>query len=438
MKKELLMTLVAFATISASAQVSVKKLPRTEFQKEALLKQNRTFTGMDAKLATYQAPTAKKNFKAIKKANEAIKLTPDYAEQTLRYIPMKMFFMVQNMYEGASHKVDGNKAYFKPYNDIDGIIEGTFVDGTNIYKEEYGADSITFKCDEPIAYYLNEKNEKVNIYLKPSDWGYNEDYTSYVVYPTEDNTFGAYYFAENDELYIPQNVVLALYEENETTPIDDYTIVGLYLIPQATCEQAMYKATISAKCYNGSDNDFERDSKVLFGDSYMLVKGVSGINPEAWVGFDFDEEDESLLYVNEDTYLCTKNFTTNNKTNTYVFSTVGMKNNGLDWGYNEEEVNERYFYYSYYSMTSNADGSYTVKSAKDTAFGEYYYTNQEDGDDVYNWYDLTINIYNEVPTSIASVKNNAKQDNVMYNLAGQRIEKLQRGINIVNGKKVVK
>ena len=62
---------------------------------------------------------------------------------------------------------------------------------------------------------------------------------------------------------------------------------------------------------------------------------------------------------------------------------------------------------------------------------------QKDGDDVYNWYDLTINIYDEVPTSIASVKNNAKQDNVMYNLAGQRIEKLQRGINIVNGKKVV-
>ena len=96
---------------------------------------------------------------------------------------------------------------------------------------------------------------------------------------------------------------------------------------------------------------------------------------------------------------------------------------------------EEYYYPSYYSLTSNDDGSYTLKSANNTAFGEYYYTNQEDGDNVYNWYDLTINIYDEVPTSIASVKNST--DNIMYNLAGQRIEKLQRGINIVNGKKVV-
>lgn len=440
MKKTLLMTFVAFATISAYAQVSAKKSPFQESQKVNILKQRSPFAGMDAKITAYQAPmahTTKKNIKSIKKADENIKLTADYSEQTWRYSSVYYGgFMVQNMYDGASHKVNGKKAYLKPYDDIEGIIEGTVEEGTNIMSEEYGADSITFRCDEPIAFYTNEKNENVNIYLRPSEYGINEDYTGYNIYPNGSNTFGAYYVAKDDILYIPDNIALALYAENETTPIDDaYTLVNLNLIPQATYELGMKKATISAKCMNGSDYDFERDSKVLIGEDYILVKGVSGINPDAWIEFDMDEEDASLLYVNENAYLCTKNFTTNDKTTTYVFSTVGMKNNGLDWGFNEETYDEEYYYPSYYSLTSNDDGSYTLKSANNTAFGEYYYTNQKDGDDVYNWYDLTINIYDEVPTSIASVKNST--DNIMYNLAGQRIEKLQRGINIVNGKKVV-
>ena len=56
--------------------------------------------------------------------------------------------------------------------------------------------------------------------------------------------------------------------------------------------------------------------------------------------------------------------------------------------------------------------------------------------DVYHW---TVT-YNEIVTGIEAVKTaeGADLENaVIYNLNGQRIDKAQKGINIVNGKKVI-
>ena len=39
-------------------------------------------------------------------------------------------------------------------------------------------------------------------------------------------------------------------------------------------------------------------------------------------------------------------------------------------------------------------------------------------------------------TGINNVANDNKRRNVIYNLNGQRLETLQKGINIINGKKV--
>lgn len=44
----------------------------------------------------------------------------------------------------------------------------------------------------------------------------------------------------------------------------------------------------------------------------------------------------------------------------------------------------------------------------------------------------------EDPTGINEVEFNFNDDDVIYNLAGQRINKMQRGINIINGKKILK
>ena len=45
---------------------------------------------------------------------------------------------------------------------------------------------------------------------------------------------------------------------------------------------------------------------------------------------------------------------------------------------------------------------------------------------------------NEELRSFSSMKSMKKEESSIYNLAGQRIQKMQKGINIVNGKKVLK
>ena len=51
---------------------------------------------------------------------------------------------------------------------------------------------------------------------------------------------------------------------------------------------------------------------------------------------------------------------------------------------------------------------------------------------------LPISVYENDPTAISDVKAETNADAVIYNLAGQRMNKLAKGINIVNGKKVIK
>ena len=45
---------------------------------------------------------------------------------------------------------------------------------------------------------------------------------------------------------------------------------------------------------------------------------------------------------------------------------------------------------------------------------------------------------NGVTTGISDVKAQTITDGFIYNLAGQRMSKLSKGINIVNGKKIIK
>jgi len=44
----------------------------------------------------------------------------------------------------------------------------------------------------------------------------------------------------------------------------------------------------------------------------------------------------------------------------------------------------------------------------------------------------------EVSTGIASSLGETEEGVTIFNLAGQRIQKIQRGINIINGKKVLR
>ena len=46
--------------------------------------------------------------------------------------------------------------------------------------------------------------------------------------------------------------------------------------------------------------------------------------------------------------------------------------------------------------------------------------------------------FGDEETAIEGVKaNNSANEGAIYNMAGQRVSKLQKGLNIVNGKKIV-
>lgn len=60
-----------------------------------------------------------------------------------------------------------------------------------------------------------------------------------------------------------------------------------------------------------------------------------------------------------------------------------------------------------------------------------------------NWYvaralTLTLKTIGKVPTGISEVNTTAEAANAIYNLAGQKVQKAQKGLFIINGKKVVK
>ena len=47
--------------------------------------------------------------------------------------------------------------------------------------------------------------------------------------------------------------------------------------------------------------------------------------------------------------------------------------------------------------------------------------------------------FKDEATGISTIENGQwTNDNVIYNLAGQRLNKMQKGINIINGKKVLR
>ena len=445
MKKFLLLTLVAFATLSASAVERMKKAPIPREQKMALTTKS-SFSGLVKRQGAYQLSNVHpaKNIKSVAKVEEApIEFIPCYSDWTYHYTPIMGGFIFKIMHDGASYAVSDGMVYLKPFAELSSALEGTFADVDNS-NSKYGADSITFNCDVVFAHYKdpNDETKISNLYLEPSTIVDDEEIGYYPVRSGE-KTFGAYYFAEYGELYIPSSVTLALYEGDATDIFDEYFVARyLDLIPQEDYVSYMSKATVSAKSYwtTEEDNeDYDGDAKVFFGYkdetlSYMYVQGADSFNPKAWVEFDVDKKDATKFELSSDYYLGDVVY----QDTTYLFTTCGFV-------YNEEEglfyngIQGQYGweYPSYYKMTDNADETSTLKNTENTYYGTFYYKGSASDYNIYNAVELSINILYEPVDAIVDVKNSTKQSNAMYNLAGQRVDRNYKGIVIRNGKKVL-
>ena len=91
-----------------------------------------------------------------------------------------------------------------------------------------------------------------------------------------------------------------------------------------------------------------------------------------------------------------------------------------------------------WTVTANADGTFKIENVGMTKYIQYstQYTSYGCYADVQG--DMPyLYVIDDTATGINSVESNVNNSNAIYNMAGQRLQKLQKGMNIVGGKKVV-
>lgn len=439
MKKFLLVAALAFVTMGASANNGVKKASFNREQKAVQVSNTvvKNQSGVTAALKAIDPKNVKENYSAnVTRADGEVTLIPAYSEWTYHY-ETDFGFIPQIMYSEASYLVADGKAYLKPFANL-GMVEGVVEkDVTNAYSEA-GADSITFSVAK-VGAYKGEDETTIDLFLEPC---YIENYAPHRL---NQKTFGAYYFAEANELYIPASTALALFTSDETAtdPYSPYYVVRMLdLMPQADYQENMSKATFTAASYytkEGSNRDWSGDAQAYLGDGYLYIKGISSADEEAWIEFDATKEDATVYDLFQNQWINTYDFYKDaTRTETYrgIITTVGLlQADGSLTAFNADAD-----YSSFFKMTDNADETSTLENTDNTVYGEYIYGEEDGQSGMYNAANMKINIlYEPVADGIQSVgaESSAKFQNAIYNMAGQRVGKNFKGLVIKNGKKVV-
>ena len=449
MKKILLIAAVALVTISASA-MNRPRAPKGHMtnEKKAMIAPLGAFKSYAAKQAAENSFYANHNQESknivkriassSRRTGDDVELIPTYSEWTYHYSECIGGFAPQMMYDGASFAVNSDGTiYFAPFKELSYVTGQVNTTDENEYAKD-GAQLITFTSGVIGHYTESEGKDPIDLYLEPCV----VDPETYVPSRSGQKTFNAYYFPEDQELYIPSDVTLALFEADETkteifTPY--FVARALDLIPQTMYNDAISKGTVYGKCYYGEKYDFTNaNAQILLGEenSYFIVKGADWFNENAWVVFDVDEKNAARAIVSESQVLGEGSWYTDaTYTDTYdaLLVTVGVvtDDEGSLSGWAPD-------YASVYSITENSDETTTLKSTENTLYGEYMYAIPSDESGGYNFFELTINIlYEPIETGINAVKVNAANSAAVYNLAGQKVGKDFKGIVVKDGKKYI-
>jgi hypothetical protein len=265
----------------------------------------------------------------------------------------------------------------------------------------------------------------------------------------EMTTIGAYYFAENNELYIPtltlDNFIAIFNEsgENPTAPVSGTLIGNPDIIPASLVNQHMSKATWTAKQISYNSKTGKVDSKDLEGGNahvFLASDGyyVSGIYPEyygledAWV-FMESSEDGSQVTISESQLLGIVDFyidESRTKTDAVYFAPVSVLTDFSGWADDYASV----------LFVEDDEKAQTTTISSDGMTSVSIYGNSATEDFIGPWIhmtDLAITITYELDgiNDVKAVRNNS---DVTYNMAGQRISKDYKGLVIRNGKKFIK
>lgn len=444
MKKILLIATAALVTLSASA-INRGNAPKAKVasEKKAVLATPGAFKNFAVKQNAENSFFSGIQHKASKvaqvqssrRAEETIELTPCYSEWTYFYSTIMGGFIPKIMHDQASFAIEGDKAYLAPFKNL-GEVEGVLnTEAENPYAE-YGAVVYTFTSDVIAKYTDPNTQEQTDLTLEPC---IVENYTPY---RSSEKTFDAYYIAEYNELYIPSDVTLALFDDKSNEVFDEFYVARhLDLVPQETLNEYISKGTFSNKSYYGEKEITSGECQIYLGSSNAIyVKGADASGAtNAWIEYDFDETDKTLLSVFDNEYVGTFNFYDDeSRTTTHpgVVATVGLlQADGELTGFNAAQD-----YASFYKWTDNADETSTITNTDGTVYGDYVYEDEAYGNGgMYNAVDQTITISYE--PAFDAIKNvnveTGKFNGVSFNLAGQKVNANQKGLIIRDGKKFI-
>ncbi|MCH5310766.1 MAG: hypothetical protein J1E57_02230 [Prevotella sp.] len=434
MKRILLVAAIALVTLGASA-VNRSQVKKARFAKErkTYIAPLGAFKSIEAKAAamTVFNPDAELKTPKVAQAQAVaeVELIPAYSLYAYYYSADILGGALQyNMYDGASFLVDGEKAYLAPFADL-GYVEGVMDETADNPYEQYG--SVVYKFTSDV---IATSSTGEDLSLEPGIF----DYTTYTVSRSGEKTFYAYYFAENDELYIPDPLAL-FYANNADTEVfgDHYVALELDLEPQETFNKYISKGTFTgASWYEGQD--VAGDCQILLTSDSYFIKGANGAEEPAWIEYILDEDDLSKASVDAFQYTG----------GPYRFSTKSgdeLVGAFINYGVGESEQEGYVNLYRTipFKITDNSDGTTTITDTDDISYGDLIYNYSEDGiQGIWNIIDLNINIlyepaFGDNESGIKGVTAETNKDGAIYNLAGQRVSNDFKGIAIKNGKKFI-
>lgn len=344
-----------------------------------------------------------------------------------------------NMFSEIKYYVTSENAYLSLY-DLD-YMEGVIEKGDNRYTR-YGADSITFKLGA-VAY---ETKSARYVYGGTTITMTQESTTA------ERNnvkSIGAYYFAEEQELYIPVQTLehfIAIYDEmadEPTKPIDGTVIGGFDILPESVMNQYTYKATWTASRL-GYDQKTQQavttpmdggEASVFLASDGFYVKGIYPANwglGDAWVFMELSE-DETQVTISWDQILGTASFYVDDEgteTDEVVFIPISVLTDYSDWA--DDHASVLFVDYEDESVIA------TISSDGMTSVSVYGLSNSDELNGSWlHMTDLVLTISNEridddAINDVKAVRNNS---DITYSISGQRVGKDYKGIVVKGGKK---
>lgn len=225
--------------------------------------------------------------KASKRAEEINpeEAIPTYAMSNYVYTdvtgPMYMPF-----YDGASYIVKDNKVYFAPFDGLD-FIEGEIIKGNNTFAE---ADSITFTIS---SQEVGEDKAGTKYYIGMATLNTQ----TYDLTRNTKTTFGAYYFPEKGEIYVPLFTLddfVCLFAENATTPEFGYAIANLDIMPQDYLSEYFYTGSFTATDATSEEpTSYSGKVKAFISENSIFVKGINSpisLLKDSWMEFETGED----------------------------------------------------------------------------------------------------------------------------------------------------